>query len=112
MVGALLTLLVLAIIQLGLALHVRNLVLDAASQGAQYAALADNGLGDGTSRTRQIIATALGPGYAADVSATYGNYLGRRSVIVSVSTPLPVIGLVGFDRGLEVSGHASVETLP
>jgi hypothetical protein len=112
MVGALLVVLVLSVIQLGITLHVRNITLDAAAQGAQFAALADNGLADGASRTREVITVALGPGYADGIDATYGNYLGRRSAIVTVRTPLPVIGLLGIDGGLEVASHAPVETIP
>ena len=111
MVGALLTVLTLSVMQLGLALHIRNTVTDAAAEGARFAALADNGLADGAARTRDLIATALGPGYAQDVSASYGSYLGHPATVVTVRTPLPLIGLVGIEQGLEVSGHASRETL-
>jgi len=111
MVGALLTVLTLSVIQLGLALHIRNTVLDAAAEGARFAALADNGLQDGAARTRDLITAALGAGYAAGVSADYGSYLGHPAAVVTVRTPLPLIGLVGIDGGLEVTGHASVETL-
>ncbi len=111
MVGALLTVLTLSVIQLGLALHIRNTVLDAAAEGARFAALADNGLGDGVGRTRDLIRVALGPGYARDVTAAYGTYLGHPSAAVTVRAPLPLIGLVGIDGGLEVSGHAAVENL-
>ena len=41
MVGGLLTVLVLSVFQLGLALHVRNTVTDAAAEGARYAAASD-----------------------------------------------------------------------
>lgn len=112
LVGALLTVLTLSVLQLGLALHVRNTVLDAASEGARFAALADNGLADGEQRARDLIGTALGPGYASDVTAAYGRYLGHPSTSVTVRTPLPLIGLLGIDGALEVSGHAAVETLP
>jgi Flp pilus assembly protein TadG len=111
MVGALLTVLTLSVLQLALALHVRNTVLDAAAEGARYAALADNALADGEQRTRELIVVALGAGYARNVSAGYGSYLGQRSAAVTVRTPLPLIGLIGIDDGLEVSGHAAVETL-
>ena len=111
MVGALLTVLTLTVIQLGLALLVRNTVLDAAAEGARYAALADNGLSDGVARTQDLIRTALGAGYATHVSAAYGTYLGANAAVVTVRTPLPLIGLVGIDGGLEVVGHAAVETL-
>ena len=111
MVATLLTVLTLSVIQLGLALLIRNTVLDAASEGARFAALADNGLADGVERARQLVTVALGPGYAQDVSAAYGSYLGHPAAIVTISTPLPLIGLAGIDHGLEVDGHAAVETL-
>jgi hypothetical protein len=112
MVGALLTVVTLAVLQLGLALHVRNTVLDAASEGARFAALADNTLDDGVQRTRDLIESALGPGYARDISASYGAYRGQPATVVSVQTPLPLIGLVGIENGLAVTGHAARETLP
>ena len=111
MVGGLLTVLTLTVLQLGLALLVHNTVLDAAAEGARYAALADNGLPDGVARTRDLITTALGPGYAAGVNAEYGTYLDMPAAVITVRTPLPLIGLVGVDGGLEVVGHAAVETL-
>jgi hypothetical protein len=111
MVGALLTVLTLSVIQLGLALLIRNTVLDAASEGARFAALADNGLADGVERARQLVTVALGPSYAQDVTAEYGSYLGHPAAIVTIRTPLPLIELVGVDHGLEVEGHAAVETL-
>jgi len=111
MVGALLTVLTLSVLQLGLALHIRNTVSDAASEGARFAALADNRLGDGVRRTEELITSALGAGYATDVRAEYGTYLGHPASIVTVRAPLPLIGLAGIDGGLEVVGHAAVETL-
>jgi hypothetical protein len=111
MVGALLTALTLSVIQLGLALHIRNTLLDAAAEGARFAALADNGLQDGVIRTRDLITVALGQGYASNVTAAYGSYLGHPAAIVTVRTPLPLIGLIGVDGGLEVAGHAAVEAL-
>lgn len=111
LVGSLLTVLTLSVIQLGLALLVRNTIQDAASEGARFAALADNGLEDGVVRARELIETALGPGYAQDVSASYGSYLGHPTAVVTIRTPLPLIGLVGIEHGLEVTGHAAVETL-
>ena len=107
----LLTLLTLSVLQLGLALLVRNTVIDAAAEGARFGALADNSLVDGVARTQDLIGVALGPGYAKDVTASTGAYLGQPAIIVTVRTPLPLIGLVGLDGGLEVSGHAAIETL-
>jgi hypothetical protein len=109
MVGSLLTLLVLSVLQLGLALHVRNTVTDAAAEGARYAALAGAGLDDGAERTRRLIATALGSGYPVEVTAGAADWQGIAVAEVRVSAPLPVLGLLGVDRGLEVAGHAPME---
>jgi hypothetical protein len=111
MVGALLTILTLSVIQLGLALHIRNTLLDAAAEGARFGSLADNDLSDGVARTQDLIATALGASYADEVSAAVGSYLGHPSTIITVRAPLPLLGLVGIDDGLEVVGHAAIETL-
>lgn len=110
MVGALLTVLTLGVLQLGLALLVRNTVIDAAAEGARFGALADNSPRDGVARTADLIRVALGDQYARDVTAATGSYLGQPALIVTVRAPLPVVGLLG-PAVLEVSGHAAVETL-
>jgi Flp pilus assembly protein TadG len=111
LVGTLLTLLTLSVLQLALALHVRNTVLDAAAEGARFAALADNTPADGIVRCRALITVAIGAGYATDVTAASGSWRGHPAVTITVRTTLPVIGLLGFGESLEVSGHAAVETL-
>jgi Flp pilus assembly protein TadG len=111
LVGALLTVLTLSVIQLGLALLIRNTVLDAAAEGARYAALADNGLDDGVQRTRDLITAALGAAYADDIAASYEQHLGTSATVITVRTPLPLIGLLGLEQGMEVQGHAAVESL-
>lgn len=112
LVGVLLVTLTLAVLQLGLALHVRNTVHDAAAEGARFAALADNVPADGVARAQALIAEAIGPDYAADVSVATGSWMGHPAVTVTVRTTLPVIGLIGIGGALEVSGHAAIETLP
>ena len=111
LVGVLLTMLTLAVIQLGVALHVRNTVLDAAAEGARFAALADNGPADGIARTEQLITEAIGADYATDVRVGTGSWMGHPAVTITVRTTLPVIGLIGVGGGLEVAGHAAVEQL-
>ncbi len=111
LVGVLLVFLTLAVVQLALALHIRNTALDAAAEGARYGALADNEPADAVPRTVELIATAIGPRYASDVSVREGDWMGAPSVIVSVRTTLPLLGLLGPDRALEVEGHAARETL-
>jgi hypothetical protein len=111
MVGAILTLLTVSVLQLALALHVRNTVLDSASEGARFAALADNTAADGILRCRTLIVAAIGPAYATDIRASTGTWMGHPAVTITVRTTLPVIGLLGVGGALEVSGHAAIETL-
>lgn len=111
LVGSLLTVLTLSVLQLALALHVRTTLLDAAAEGARYAALADSGLAEGAERTKDLITTAVGSTYATGVAAAYAQSAGHLTVEVQVTAPLPLLGMLGFDRGLRVVGHAVVETL-
>jgi hypothetical protein len=111
MVGALLTVLTLSVLQLGLALHIRNTAQDAAAEGARYGALADNVPQDGVRRTTELIDLAIGDDYAQHVTALQGSWMGHPAITITVRTRLPLFGLVGIDGVLEVSGHAAIETL-
>lgn len=105
LVAGLTTLLFMAVVQLTLGLHVRNTLVDVAGEGARHAARADRSLADGERRTRELIETALAPGYARDVTARTITRGGLEVVEVRVSAPLPVIGLLGPAGGITVRGH-------
>jgi hypothetical protein len=111
LVGVLLTLVTLSVLQVAFALHVRTTLIDAAAEGARYAALADSSLPAGIERSRELIVAALGEGHAQSISAGTGAYGGHPVVIVTVRSPLPLIGMVGIDDTLEVSGRAALEPL-
>ena len=112
MVGVLLTVTTLAVLQLALALLVRNTVLDAASEGAtvrrpgrQLARRRCEAHGRAhphRDRRRRTPATS---------TPALGSHLGVPAIVVTVRAPLPVLGLIGPTGGIEVSGHAPVETL-
>ncbi len=108
LVGALVTLIFVALLQLTLALHVRNTVTDAASSAARYGALGDRTPEDAMERARTLIAGALGPGYVQEVSVGVESLDGVEILNVSISAPLPVLGLFGPPRSLEVTGHAVI----
>lgn len=110
LVGALLTALTLGVLQLGLAAYVRNVVHDAAVEGAFVAALADTSLAEGAARTRDIVARTVGAEYAADVDVRESAELGHPTIVVRVRAVLPLVGLLGAPRALEVTAHAPVET--
>ena len=111
LVGTLLTVLTLAVLQFGLAVYVRNVVHDAAVEGAYHAALADTSLDDGARRTRYIVTRTVGAEYAADVTVRETAALGHRAVEVRVAATLPLVGLLGAPRLMEVTAHAPVESL-
>lgn len=108
LVGTLLTLLTLAVVQLGLAVYVRNIVHDAAVDGAYHAALADRTPADGAERTAQILARSVGA-LDAHTSAVHTERLGMTTVEVRVVATLPLVGLFGIPAAMEVTGHAPVE---
>jgi Flp pilus assembly protein TadG len=110
LVGVLLTALTLAVLQLGLAIYVRNVVHDAAVEGAYHAALADTSLDEGAQRTRDIVSRTVGSEYAADVTVRENAAQGQMTVEVTVRTVLPLVGLLGAPRTLEVTAHAPVES--
>ena len=109
LIGALLTLLFLAIVQLTLILHVRNTLIDAAASGARYGTLADRNDGDAKERTVQLITAALNADFARDVGASESTFQGIRTLEVTVRAPLPVIGFIGPRALLEVKGHAAIQ---
>ena len=110
LVGTLLTLLTLGVLQFGLAVYVRNVVHDAAVEGAYHAALADTSLRDGADRTREIVSRTVGAEYATDVEVRESSTLGQPAVHVDVRTTLPLGGLLGRPRLLEVTASAPVES--
>jgi Flp pilus assembly protein TadG len=99
----------LAVLQVGLVLHVRNTLVACAAEGARYAANADRGLADGEARTAVLIAESLSADSVDDVSSRYVSTGGVQLVEVRVTTTLPLFGWLGIDRGLTVSGHAVEE---
>lgn len=108
LVGALLTVLTLGVLQLGLAVYVRNVVHDAAVEGAFHAALADTSLTQGAERTREIVTRTVGPAYAEEIDV---RVIDDTQIEVRVRSMIPLVGLLGLPRAVEVSARAPVETL-
>ena len=109
LVGALLTVLFVAVVQLALALHVRTTLIDCAVEGARYGALEGSSPAAGAARSRDLIASALSPRYADDVVAVVGSLDGVPVVEVHVRAPLPVLGLVGPGGVVTATGRAMLE---
>ena len=109
LVTLLLLTLVLGVLQVGAVLLVRNTALDAAAEGARWAAVAGNTAADGAGRTRQVLSDSLGPAYARDVTVRTTLWRAAPAAEVTARIPLPVIGLFGPPDGIEVTGHAVLE---
>jgi Flp pilus assembly protein TadG len=110
LIGGLLTVILIAIVQLTLVLHVRNTLIDAASSGARYGALADRDPQDAVARTEDLIQGSLADSYGSDISVRTSTDSGVPTLEVVVRAPLPVLGLIGPAGVLEVRGHAALSS--
>lgn len=109
LVSVLVVALLLGVVQVVLALHVRAVVIDSAAEGARLAGRADRTTADGVERTQALIDAALSERFAQDVTAREVELDGLPVVEVTVTAPFPVVGLLGPAGTLTVSGHALVE---
>jgi hypothetical protein len=112
LVSALLVFLFLGVLQVGLALHTRNVLVSAAQEGARYAANADRSPEEGVERTRAAIGEALGTGARDRMQVTplpVGTEGGVPVVGMRVSGPLPVVFLPVGPLRVTVDGHALEE---
>jgi Flp pilus assembly protein TadG len=111
LVSVLLVALTAGILQLVLALHVRNTLADAAAEGARQASLVGQTNQEGVRRTRDLIRLVVGMGDEADVVARRELWQGTPTVTVTVTAPLPLFGFFGPPNALRVVGRAPVEVL-
>lgn len=99
----------LAVLQFALVLHVRNTLVACVAEGARHAANADRSLYDGEVRAAELIAQTVSADLADSVRARHVVVDGVPMVEVTVDATLPLVGLLGVERGLTVRGHAVSE---
>ncbi|MDY6051538.1 MAG: TadE/TadG family type IV pilus assembly protein [Rothia sp. (in: high G+C Gram-positive bacteria)] len=109
MVSALVVLLFLSVVQIAFAMFTRNVLQDAASQGARYGAMLDRTPADGEERTHDLLYSVLPDQYSAKISSSVTQWQGVDAVQVTVVAPVPLLGPFGMDAQWEVSGHAVVQ---
>ncbi|MFN3866849.1 MAG: TadE family protein [Demequina sp.] len=104
LVGTLVVLIGLAVLQLVLALHVRNTLLSSAYEGARHGARADMTLADATTRSEEVARAALGQ---RELLATASHAMedGADVVVVTIEADVPVVGLWG-PRPMRVEARA------
>lgn len=108
MVSTLVIAVALGVFQLAFTLHVRNMLASSASEGARLAASHDRAIDDGIARTDELIDAGLG-GYEHHTVAHATVVAGAPAIEITVTAPVPVVGLWGFGT-ITVHGRAFEET--
>ena len=106
MVLALLVLLLLALVQGAVAVHARNLMIDAASAGARHGALADRTAADGVARAEERLAAGPVSAMGTRVTAEERSDGGAPVLRITVTGSMPVFGLWASPIKWRVHGHA------
>lgn len=107
LVSILVIALAMGVIQLAVTLHVRNMMVSAASEGASLAATNDRGPAEGIERTEVLLGESVG-GIDAHVTAEDTSIDGAPAVMVTVTAPVPLLGLWGAGT-MTVSARAFEE---
>lgn len=113
LVVTLLLTLFLIVFQVAVVLHVRNVLVASASEGARYGAAADRTPQEGVARAKDAIGQALGRGIADafTCAAMPGVEVGGAPVIdIRCTGPLPVVFLPAGPLSITVHGHALEES--
>lgn len=109
LVGVVLTMLTLGVVQFALAMHVRNVVQDAAVDAAFYAALADTTPAEAEARARAAVERGVGRDLISFVAIVPGSLRGLDTVRVHIAATLPLVGFVGPGQGTLVTADAPAE---
>jgi Flp pilus assembly protein TadG len=113
LVSILLLTLFLLVFEIGVALHVRNVLVASAAEGARYGAAADRTPEEGAARARVAIAAALGSRIAGSMDCRPvpgGTVDGAPVVDIRCTGPLPVVFLPTGPLTVTVHGHALEES--
>jgi Flp pilus assembly protein TadG len=113
LVSVLLVGLFLLVFQVGVVLHVRNVLVASAAEGARFGANADRTSDDGAERAKEVIADALGRRVADSMSCVpvAGVEIDGQPVVdVQCTGPMPIVFLPTGAFSLTVHGHAIEES--
>lgn len=113
LVSILLVALFLMILQVGLVLHARNVMVSAAQEGARFAANADRTPADGVARTQEALRSSLGADLVDRTAVTplppTTTPNGAPVVGIRVSGPAPWVFRAVGELTITVEGHALEE---
>ncbi|TWH71775.1 hypothetical protein JD78_00273 [Modestobacter roseus] len=113
LVGVLILALLLAVLQVAVYVHLRNVVVASAAEGARYAANADVPADVGAARAVEVVARATSEGTAAGLACSSSEETdesGLTLVVVRCSGAVPsLIGGLGNLLPITVTGRAVEE---
>lgn len=113
LVVTLLLTLFLIVFQVGVVLHVRNVLVASAAEGARYGAAADRSPDEGAARANAAVADALGSRISSSITCTAvpgGDVGGAPVVDIRCTGPLPVVFIPAGPLSITVHGHALEES--
>lgn len=110
LVQSLVVLVVIVLLQVAYASHVRAVALDAAAQGARRVALVGGTEAEGVARVKELVSTSRFASFRTTATVEYlpGPLAqGRQYQIVQmrVTMPLPLLGILGPQEALSVTGR-------
>lgn len=109
LVSGLLLVVVLGVVQLAFGLWIRTALIDAAAEGARYAALHGADPAGAEQRVREVLDLAGAPYRLESIALSREVRHGLDVMALEVTAPLPVIGVLGPSGVLQVTGHAVTE---
>ena len=110
MVGALVIVVFVALLQVALGVYARNVLTDAAGDGARRAARVGGNEAEARRRVQTLSDAALRRGYVDTVTVSRVPSGDLTIVQVTVKAPFPVLGLLGPGGTLTVTGRAVDES--
>ena len=110
MVGALVIVVFVALLQVALGVYARNVLTDAAGDGARRAARVGGNEAEARRRVQTLSDAALRRGYVDTVTVSRVPSGDLTIVQVTVKAPFPVLGLLGPGGTLTVTGRAVGES--
>lgn len=108
LVAPLVVVLVVALLQFALVLHVRATLTSAAAEGARAASLAGADAEAGVLRTRMLLAETVAGGVVREIRVRPSTVGPVEVVVVRIDADLPLVGLLG-PTAMSVEGRALVE---
>lgn len=108
LVAPLVIVLLVALLQFALVLHVRATLTSAAAEGARAASLAGADAEAGVLRTRMLLAETVAGGVVRDIRVRPSTVGPVEVMVVRIDADLPLVGLLG-PTAMSVEGRALVE---